>query len=628
MNRIFFALLAAAPLCVSISFAAPPNIPPVPNQVPDYTGYIGVTRSIDLLQAFTDPDASNAVRMTTRSADGHDFGNIDIVLFGYDTPITVANFLRYVNEGRYFYPDKTLNRLAPSVIHRSLYSSSRQLPIVIQGGGYFGLVDLNPSSPVYKSGWQAVPLEAVGNTLPPIKNEYALSNSRSTIAMAQVAPQYNANGTLIPGTGPDSATSQWFINLTDNGGPPTYFDTVNGNGQPGYCVFGRVLDSTMVNAYAIASLPRFYFNNALDSVPLRNYSQADYNAFVAGDNTKTPRVDTNLVTIDSISEIPPMSFSAAIDNPAIADVTVSGTFLHITPKQPGTARINVGATDLDGEQVTQAFNLTTATAPARLVNISTRMKVGTGENVLIGGFIVRGTSTSSSKRLLVRGIGPSLTSKGVASPLADPLIELHNSTGALIATNDNWQTNTRFGAEITDTGVAPANASEAALIATVPATTGGSAYTVILKGVNDGAGVGLVEVYDLDYGPGSAALNISTRGKVDTGENVMIGGFFIGGNGSRNILVRGIGPSLGSQGVSGALADPQLELRNAQGTAIDSNDDWQSSSRKSDIQATGIPPTNNKEAALYDLLAPGAYTAILRGANNGTGVALVEIYQL
>jgi cyclophilin family peptidyl-prolyl cis-trans isomerase len=624
MNRILFPLLAAAALYVSTSFAAPPNIPPVRNQVPDYTGYISVTRSIDLLQAFTDPDASSAVRMTTRSADGHDFGNIDIVLFGYDTPITVANFLRYVDEGRYFYPDKTLNRIAPSVIHRSLYSSSRNLPIVIQGGGYLGLV-----SPTDKVSWQAVPLDAVGNTLPPIKNEYSLSNTTSTIAMAQVTPQYNANGTLVPGTGPDSATGEWFINLTDNGGPPSYFDTVNGQGQPGYCVFGRVLDSTMVNVYAVASLPRYAFRSDLDSVPLRNYSQSDYNAWLNGDATKNPKVDTNLVTIDSIMEIPPMNFSASIDNPAIADVTVSGTFLHITPKQAGTAHISVGATDLDGAQVTQAFNVTTTTAPGRLVNISTRMQVGTGDNVLIGGFIVRGTSSSSTKRLLVRGIGPSLSSNGVANPLADPIIELHDSSGAVLATNDNWQTSYATTNAIKDTGIPPSSSLEAALVATVPATTSGSAYTVVLKGVSDGTGVGLVEIYDLDYGPGSTALNISTRGNVDTGENVMIGGFFIGGNNSNKIFVRGIGPSLTAQGVSGALADPQLELRNPQGTLLDSNDDWQSSPHKSDIQATGIPPSNAKEAALYDVLAPGAYTAILRGGGpTPTGVGLVEIYQL
>lgn len=457
--------------------------------------------------------------------------------------------------------------------------------------------------------------------------------------MALVPAQRNANGTLVDGTGPDSATSQWFINLGDNGGPPEY---LNGNGTdtfPPHCVFGRILESTFVNANAIAALPRYNFSGSsgqsqLASVPLRNYTTADYNAFLGldgkgGDPKKAPQVDTNVVTITSMSQIPPMTFTASIDNATIADVAVSGTFLHVTPKAAGTATIKVTATDLDGAQVSQSFKVTSATAPGRLVNISTRMQVGTGENVLIGGFIVRGTSTSSTKHLLVRGIGPSLSASGIANPLGDPVIELHDSTGAVVATNDNWQASYVATNAVKDTGIPPASASEAALVATVPATTAGSAYTVVLKGVNDGTGVGLVEVYDLDYGPGSTALNISTRGKVDTGENVMIGGFLIGGTGSKNILVRGIGPSLSSQGVSGALVDPQLELRNAQGTLLDSNDDWQSSSHKSDVQASGIPPTNPKEAAMYDALAPGAYTAILRGGGaTPTGVGLVEIYQL
>lgn len=632
MKRILFSLVLAA-LLGSAGFAATvtkgpiPNEPPTANQLPDVTAYMGLTGSIDLLKAFSDPDATNAVRMTT------DFGNIDILLFGTNSPITVANFLRYVNEGRYFYPDKYANRIAPAVIHESLYDTQNNRPLTIQGGEYFGTVSADD-----KVSWSAIYLEAVGQQLDAIKNEFngVFSNVTATISMALVDTQHNANGTLVPGTGPDSATSQWFINLGDNGGPPLYLD---GNGTDQYLphvVFGRVLESTMTNVYAIASLPRFDFSYAqpqLAFVPLRNYSQSDYNAFTdpnKPDPTKGPKVDTNTVNIHSITEIAPMTFTATVDNSGIADVAVSGSFLHITPKAAGTAKITVTATDLDGAQVSQSFKVTTATAPARLVNISTRMQVGTGDNALIGGFIVRGTSNTSTKRLLVRGIGPSLSSQGVASPLADPIIELHDSSGALVATNDSWQTSGYAATSaINDTGIPPSNANEAALVATVPATTSGSAYTAILKGTNNGTGVGLVEVYDLDFGPGSTALNISTRGDVDSGENVMIGGFLIGGNNSNKILVRGIGPSLSSQGVSNALADPQLELHNANGAVIDSNDDWQTSSHKSDIQASGIPPSNPKEAAMYDVLAAGAYTAILRGGGaTPTGVGLVEIYQL
>ena len=377
MNRIFSAffvgalsaLLTLTGFCAEVTKGPIPNVSPVANQVPDYTGYIGVTRSVDLLQAFTDPDATAAVRMVTNG-----FGNIDVVLFGRNAPNTVANFLRYVDEGRYFYPDKTLNRLAPAVIHQSLFDTKDSRPVTLQGGDYFGLVSASD-----KASWIPFPLEAAGYRLDPIKNEYngVYSNVTGTISMATVPAQHNAKGTLLPGTGPDTATSQWFINLGDNNAAPYNFDSINGNGQPGDCVFGRVLQSTMTNVYAIASLSRFDFSGSsgdpqLVQLPLQNYTQEDYNAYLGfdgkgGDPTKGPKVDTNVVTLTSISEIPPMNFTAAIDNPAVADVTLSGTFLHITPKQAGTAKITVTATDLDGAgPVTQSFNLTSESPPGSI----------------------------------------------------------------------------------------------------------------------------------------------------------------------------------------------------------------------------------------------------------------------
>jgi hypothetical protein len=331
------------------------------------------------------------------------------------------------------------------------------------------------------------------------------------------------------------------------------------------------------------------------------------------------------VTVPAIAEISPLTFSVTSDNTGVADATVSGNNLLVTAKQSGTAHITVTATDLDGASTALQFTVTVVSAPGRLVNISTRLQVGTGDNALIAGFIIRG---SVSKRLVVRGIGPSLASSHVANPLNDPTIELHDASNAILATNDNWQDNAN-AKEISDTGIAPTSPEESAILTSVAANSNGAAYTAILRGVNEKSGVGLGEIYDLDYGPGSTILNISTRGHVDVGENVMIGGFFIGGSEAKNILIRGLGPSLANSGVSGALKDPQLELHNAQGAILDSNDDWQTNPRKADIQASGIPPNNPKEAALYDTLMPGAYTAILRGGGDlPTGIALVEIYQL
>jgi len=250
-----------------------------------------------------------------------------------------------------------------------------------------------------------------------------------------------------------------------------------------------------------------------------------------------------------------------------------------------------------------------------LANISTRLNVGTADNVLIGGFIITGTG---DKNVLVRAIGPSLGDAGIAGALVDPVLELHDGSGALIQTNDNWQDTQK--SEIEATTIPPTNAKESALVKRL---TPGS-YTAIVHGKGNGTGVGLIEAYGLD---GTARLaNISTRGLVQTGDNVMIGGFIIFNTGvPTDVLVRAIGPSL--SGVANALADPVLELHDGNGTLIASNDNWKDT-QKSEIEATTIPPTNDKEAAMVQTLNAGNYTAIVTGKNDTTGVALVEAYNL
>ena len=258
--------------------------------------------------------------------------------------------------------------------------------------------------------------------------------------------------------------------------------------------------------------------------------------------------------------------------------------------------------------------------PPQLLNISTRMRVLIGDNALIGGFIVTG---ADDKKVIVRGIGPSLP---VPGSLQDPILELHDATGAILASNDNWKDTQQ--AEIEATTIPPTNDAESAIVATLPANSAG--YTAILRGKNDTTGVGLVEVYDLDQTVDSKMANISTRGFVDTDDNVMIGGFIAGAGstgGLSSVLVRAIGPSLTDQGVAGALADPTLELHDASGAIIASNDNWKDT-QQAEIEATTIPPTNDNESAIVATLAPGAYTAIVRGANNTTGVGLVEVYNL
>ena len=271
--------------------------------------------------------------------------------------------------------------------------------------------------------------------------------------------------------------------------------------------------------------------------------------------------------------------------------------------------------------------------PATLGNISTRLQVGTGANVMIAGFIVQG---SAPKRVLIRAAGPSLTQFGVPDALANPRLELHD-TASTIGMNDDWQT-TQIGgvitadqvAEIQNSGLAPRDPLESAIIATLSA----GSYSAIVQGVNDGTGVGIVEVYDLDATSASLLGNIATRGFVQTGDNAMIGGFIVVTQSTR-VIIRAIGPSLSQFGVPDALANPQLELHDATGT-IAGNDDWQTtqiggiitSDQVAEIQNSQLAPTNAAEAAIIATLEPGSYTAIVRGVNNTTGNALVEVYSL
>jgi plastocyanin len=254
--------------------------------------------------------------------------------------------------------------------------------------------------------------------------------------------------------------------------------------------------------------------------------------------------------------------------------------------------------------------------PGTLAIISTRLRVETADNVLIGGFIVTGTQP---KNVIVRGIGPSMTVPGA---LADPILELHGSNGFATITNDNWRTGGQE-TEIIATTVPPSNDLESAIVATLPANS--SAYTAIVRGVNNGTGVGLVEAYDLDGTVDSKLANISTRGLVQTEDNVLIGGFIIVGQNSLRVIIRAIGPSLT---VVGPLGDPTLELRDNGGGLIASNNDWRTGGQEAEIIATTIPPSNDLESAIVRDLQPGTYTAIVRGVNNATGVGLVEVFDL
>jgi hypothetical protein len=278
--------------------------------------------------------------------------------------------------------------------------------------------------------------------------------------------------------------------------------------------------------------------------------------------------------------------------------------------------------------------------PAQLGNISTRAFVQTGDDVMIGGFIVQGTGP---KRVIIRAIGPELGMPpyNIPNALANPRLELHNADGTLIGSNDDWQHTIIGGviarSQVTDiqnSGHAPANPFESAIIADLPPGN----YTAIVSGVNNMTGVGLVEVYDLGNDASSILGNISTRCFVQTGDDVMIGGFIVQGTGAKKVIIRAIGPELGAPpyNIPSALANPTLELHNGSGALVGSNDDWQHTiiggiitrSQVADIQNSGHAPTDPSESAIIAELQPGNYTAIVRGVNNTTGVGLIEVYDL
>jgi len=290
--------------------------------------------------------------------------------------------------------------------------------------------------------------------------------------------------------------------------------------------------------------------------------------------------------------------------------------------------ISATATDADGN-TSEFFR---SNGPVQVANISTRGKVGTGDEILIGGFVIhrpQGLNGDYQKKVLIRALGPSLSGAGLPaeSCLANPYLEVYDSNGAIIAQNDNWRS--AQAQEIIDSGAPPSNDLESAVIISLR----DAGYTAQVRGANGETGFGIVEVFDLDpmdpvNKPGSGRLvNISTRGRAGTGDDLLIGGFIINGDAGQDVVVRAIGPDLTAVGVPGALSDPTLELRDASGTLLAFNDDWRDG-QEQEIQQAGLAPNDNRDSAILAALIPGNHTAIVRGRDNSTGIALVEVYAL
>ena len=303
-----------------------------------------------------------------------------------------------------------------------------------------------------------------------------------------------------------------------------------------------------------------------------------------------------------------------------------------SPKQTVTAIMNSVVSNIDNLQFDDingaksiydsgpAFQ-NSVPAP-NLVNLATRAFVGLGDNAVIAGFIIQGSQPAT---VILRGIGYSLPGLGITNALQDPFIELHSSSGT-VATSDDW-IDDAWASTIASYHLDPSNSRESAILATLNPGT----YTVVVRSFDNGdgnlTGTAVVELYDL-HTTGGRAGNISTRGQVQSGDQLLIGGFIVGGNQSKDVVVRALGPSLAAANISQPLSDPAVELRDASGAIVASNDNWGSDPNAPQIQSENLAPSNPNESALQATLNPGSYTAIVRGANGAAGVGLVEIYDL
>ncbi|QYM78336.1 peptidylprolyl isomerase [Horticoccus luteus] len=662
LTSVLAALLLTATLraqapALAVTQPVPAQTAPVPTtlNLTSYFGYSGVTGTI--------------VQFDT------DLGKFNVELLYNAAPLSVANFLNYVSNSSY----------NDTIFHRSAKLSGTGNQI-LQGGGYTYAIP--PDFVVHKP---AIPLE------------YNLPNARGTIAFARTSD-------------PNSATSEWFINVNDN---TTVLGASNGGG---YAVFGRVIGGGMTVVDALAAVPVYDLTggnaaNPFSSLPLQNLSTSAVNL-------------ENLIHVRSVAVVPlyptagssasVLGFSAVSANPALLSVGLSGSTLTMTPGAgSGFTTVTVTATDAEGASVQTTFNVTvgpqvpaittqptsvtvptgmatvlrvsalgaplnyqwkkdgtaitgetrsslvvntagsytvtvqngagsvtsdaavvtavTSTNPGRLSNLSIRTDAGTADQTLIVGFVVGGTGTSGSKALLLRGVGPTLGGLGVASFLPDPTLNVYASgSSSVVATNNNWGGDVNVTAVGTAVGAFPLASAISKDAALVFNTTGG-VYTAQVVGAGVSTGVALAEIYDAtppgDYTLSTPRLtNASARAQVGLGEHVLIAGFVVTGDTARTLLIRGLGPTLTSLGVTNALANPRLDLFNSSGDTVASNDDWAGDvtikNVSATIGATALVSDSSQDAVLLVTLPPGVYTAQVSGVGATTGVALAEVYEV
>lgn len=663
--------------CAALSVQAQSTGPTVAEVIPAQTlSPGGAAVSLDLANYFTMAGATTQVVVFDTV-----LGKFAVALRPDAAPQEVSNFLGYVQRGDY----------ANSIFHRSAALDQSGSISIVQGGGYT----------VSSAGVAAIPAQS------PVPLEYNLANARGTIAAAR-------------NSDPNSATSQWFINVRDD------TDILGPSNGGGYTVFGQVLGSGMSVVDAIAALPRV---NASGGDPTSPFQELPVRNYTSGAVQPANLVVVNSITPASLfptgSGTAVVTFTVLSSNPGVVGAAINNSTLTLTPAAAGSATVTITATDINGGTVSLAVPVTVAAVPpsvatqpssvtvatgssvvltagingaltyqwqhnganlpgatsatlflsnasastagtyalvaansagavttnaatvtvanvsvadvGRLANLSIRSSAGSGDQTLIVGFNLGGSGTTGSTPLLLRGIGPSLTAFGLTGVLPDPVISLFNGS-TVIATNDNWGGDATIEAWRQQVG-AFSFASTTSLDAALAVTPAGGSYTMKITGNGTSTGLAIGEIYDATPAGSFTAttprlINVSARSQVGTGANILIAGFSITGTTAKTVLIRAAGPTLHDTfGLGGTLADPQLVVTPlGSSTVVAQNNDWGGDpailAAANSVGAFPFESGASKDAAVLVTLPPGSYSAQVSGADGGTGVALVEVYEV
>jgi formylglycine-generating enzyme required for sulfatase activity/pimeloyl-ACP methyl ester carboxylesterase len=390
-------------------------------------------------------------------------------------------------------------------------------------------------------------------------------------------------------------------------------------------------NDTKTRAYVKPALPYLITSSDSSVMNIRDSSRAM--AENAGTATLTASLDGfQASAVFTVTGAPATSTPTPTPSPTVTPIATP-TFTPTptqtaTPAATSTPTVAPTATPTGSPTSTPTASATPTPLSGLVANVSTRLPVGRDDNALIQGFIVQGPA-GSTKKIVVRAIGPSLGSFGISDFVANPTLDIFDGTNTKVASNDNWKT-TQIGglitsdqfAELNGSGLAPSNDPESAIVANLSP----GQYTAVVRGAGNTVGIGLVDAYDVSAASPARLANVATRGLVQPGDKLLIAGFIVQ-NGSVRIVVRAIGPSLATFGINNALLDTTLQLRDQNGAIVRENDDWQTD-QKAELEATSLQPSNNLEAALVQTIPPGQYTAQVRGKPETTGTGVVEIYFL